>query len=126
MSGATSRSYGMFPQFGFLVDSETIMSANGDTVNVDKEARAGLGIGGYFTPDAAGYAVVNGTYRTIASEEDQTTGLTTEVKEIARLYPPAHGGKVVSISGGYQEYELVSVALDTSNMTAGSIQISLF
>ena len=125
MAQASARSYGMFPQFGFLVDAETIMSADGDTVNVDKEARAGLGIGGYFSPDAVGYAVINGTYRTTPSEEDNASP-TTEVKELAKLYPPAHGGKVVVTAAGFEEYYLVSVALDTTNLTAGSLQVSLF
>ena len=96
----------MFPRKGFLVDEATILSATPTPVG----AKVALNIGAYFSSDAVGSVDV----------KDQNGDT------VATLTAPTGGGKVVTSRNGFESYGLTSLVLDEANLTAGSVQASLY
>jgi len=104
-----AQSTGMFPRQGFLVDEATILVA-GVPMPLTGGAKAqGLNLGCYFSADAAGSISV----------ADQDGKVLVEVEA------PGRGGKAILERGRFEVYDATSVTM-TSNLTAGSVQVSLY
>ena len=105
-----AQSTGMMKRQGFLVDEATIL-ANGVAKALTGGAKAqGLNLGAYFSSDAAGSVAV----------ADQNGVV------LATVVAPAGGGKVIIERGRFEVYEATTVTLDTANLSAGSVQVSLY
>ena len=105
-----AQSTGMMKRQGFLVDEATIL-ANGVAKALTGGAKAqGLNLGAYFSSDASGSVSV----------ADQNGAV------LATLTAPSGGGKVIIERGRFEVYEATTVTLDTTNLSAGSVQVSLY
>jgi hypothetical protein len=105
-----AQSTGMMKRQGFLVDEATIL-ANGVAKSLTGGAKAqGLNIGAYFSSDAAGSVSVADQGGTV----------------LATIAAPSGGGKVIVERGRFEVYDATSVVLDTANLSAGSVQVSLY
>ena len=100
----------MFPRKGFLVDEATIL-VDGEAKSLQGGAKAqGLNVAAYFSADAVGSVAIN----------DQDGAL------VATLTAPTGGGKVITSRNEFESYSLESVTLDETNLSAGSVQVSLY
>ena len=100
----------MMKRQGFLVDEATIL-ADGVAKSLTGGAKAqGLNLGCYFSSDASGSVAI----------ADQNAAV------IATITAPSGGGKVIVERGRFEVYDVTSVTLDETNLSAGSVQVSLY
>lgn len=105
-----ARSTGMFPKYAAWVDTATILPANGDPLEVPNlQHSAEVHFVAYFSADAEGYVEVY-------------SGVTSLVK----LTAPAGGGKVIAVRSGYELGEVTSIALNSTSLDEGTVQVSVF
>ena len=100
----------MHKRQGFLVDEATILD-NGVAMPLTGGAKAqGLNIGFYFSANAAGTVVI----------------LDNNGAILASVVAPTGGGKVIIERGRFEVYDVTSVTMDSTGLTAGTVQASLY
>ncbi len=100
----------MMKRQGFLVDEATIL-ANGVAKSLTGGAKAqGLNLGCYFNTAATGSVTV--------ADQNGTV--------LATITAPSGGGKVIVERGRFEVYDVTSVVLDDSGLSAGAVQVSLY
>ena len=100
------QSTGMFPRSGGYVDEALILA---DGVAKSITGGAGLRVLAYFDAAAAGSITL-----TVTGGEDIV------------ISAPSGGGKVLLERGAFEMYGVTAVELDETNLSAGSVQVSLF
>lgn len=105
-----ARSSGMFPVRAAWVDAETIIPANGDTLEVPNLMHSGeVTFIAFFSADAVGSVTV-------------TAGGTTVVLDAA----DQKDHKVIKVRSGYELGSVTEVSQDQAALSAGTAQVSIF
>lgn len=104
-----ARSSGMFPIKGAWVDEATTLPSDGSALAVPNlHHSAEVTFVAFFSSAAAGSVSV-------------TAGST-----VITLAAPSGGGKVFAVRSGIELGDVTAVALDSTNLTAGTVKVALF
>ncbi|ACT65655.1 predicted protein [Cyanophage PSS2] len=106
-----ARSTGFFPIKAAWVDTLTLLPSDGSDLTVPNLQHSGeVTYVAYFNATAAGSVDV----------KDGSDNV------LVTLTAPTGGGKVFAVRSGYETGEITTVKLDSANLSAGAVQVSVF